>query len=103
MIWDDSGAFQADPDEKRLTTVDVAEVSSTINSDLESGFEGQARPPMLWQPISVALSLMLVIAALGSGWRSIAIEIAHDHKWIRLAFVAAMPAQIWLSLVRSKR
>ena len=78
--------------------VTVDEVASDVDS------EYQMEPPrktVLIQSVLCALTLILIILALGTGWRKIAIEIASDHKWIRLAFVVVTPLQIWLALVSS--
>lgn len=67
--------------------------------------EAAAEPPrktMLIQPILAAFTLILIFAAIGSGWREIAIELVVDKSWLRLAFLAVVPIQIWLALVRDR-
>jgi len=45
-------------------------------------------------------TLFLIIAAIGTGWRQIALEVDVDKNYIRCAFIFAAPFQIWLALVR---
>lgn len=94
--------------EKEGHTVHVTEKASG-GSDLDSekmsredGLTEDPRRIVLNQAILCALTLILIIAALGSGWRQIAIEIKVDHNWTRLLFILVMPLQIWLALVRVK-
>ena len=79
--------------------VNVTEMEDNI--DAEDQMEAP-RKLILVQSILCACTLILIILALGTGWRAMAIEIATDHKWIRLAFIAVMPLQIWLALVSSE-
>ena len=75
-----------------------------VASDVDS--EDQMEPPrktVLIQSVLCALTLILIILALGTGWRKIAIEIVSDHQWIRLAFLVVTPLQIWLALVSVPR
>ena len=66
----------------------------------ENGVTDPPRRIKLNQAVLCAATLFLIVAALASGWRQIAIELVVDKGWIRLAFVAVMPLQIWLALVR---
>lgn len=93
--------------EKDSQIVQVTEKHSG-ESDLDpEGYprvDGLAEAPrkvVLTQAVLCAITLILIIAALGSGWRQIAIQIKVDHNWVRLAFILVMPLQIWLALVRS--
>jgi hypothetical protein len=67
----------------------------------EDGLTEAPRKVVLIQAVLCAITIILIIAALGSGWRQIAIQIMVDHNWVRLAFILVMPLQIWLALVRS--
>lgn len=64
----------------------------------ENGLTDKPRRIKLNQAFLCAATLFLIIAALASGWRQIAIELVVDKSWIRLAFVVVMPLQIWLAL-----
>ena len=65
----------------------------------ENGVSDPPRRIKLNQAVLCAGTIFLIIAALASGWRQIAIEITVDKNWMRLAFIAVMPLQIWLALV----
>ena len=65
----------------------------------ENGLNDPPRRIKLNQAVLCALTLFLIMGALSFGWRKIAIELAVDGGWIRLAFVVVMPLQIWLALV----
>ncbi len=97
--------FEEKTSPKNDGNVFVNEVSS---EDLDAAEGGAARengindPPRrikLNQSILCAATLFLIVAALSTGWRSMAIELSIDNSWIRLAFIAVMPLQAWLALV----
>lgn len=75
------------------------EVLGSQNSDVEENLAETPRKIVLIQPVLTAITLLLVIAAIGSGWRQITLELMVDKGWIRLAFVVVVPLQIWLALV----
>ena len=58
----------------------------------------QPRRIALLHSVLSAFTLALLMAAMGAGWRQIAIEIDSDRKMLRLAFVLVMPLQAWLGL-----
>lgn len=91
--------------EKEGHTVHVTEKPSD-GSDLDSekiaredGLAEGPRKIVLNQAVLCAITIILIIGALGTGWRQLAIEIKVDHNWLRLAFILVMPLQIWLALV----
>jgi len=61
----------------------------------------QHRPTHLMNTVLVALTLILVVTVLGAGYRELVIEIASDKGWIRLAFMALTPIQVFVTLVSS--
>lgn len=67
--------------------------------DEEAGMEEKPREIVLWQCIYESLTIALVMTAIGSGWRAVAVEMIQDPNWIRLAFIVVVPAQLWLALV----
>ena len=67
--------------------------------ELEDDLNEPPRRPVLIQAALTGFTLFLIIAAIGSGWRQIAIEVSVDKSYIRLAFAIAVPFQIWLALV----
>lgn len=67
----------------------------------ESGnIQEEPRQLKIWQAIYTAISILLLTAAIGSGWRQIAIQQIQEPNWLRLLFIVCLPAQLWLSLVR---
>ena len=67
----------------------------------EKGYAEKPRPIILTQALMTAITIILVIGAMGSGWRQMAIEISVDQSFLRLALLAVVPVQIWLALVSS--
>lgn len=65
----------------------------------EDGLTDRPRKLVLNQSIITAITLVLVILALATGWRRVVVEIAIDHAYLRLAFFAVVPLQMWLALV----
>ena len=66
---------------------------------LEENLPQPPRRPVLIQTLQTGITLAMLIAALGNGWRQIVIELLTDHNWMRLAFLIALPLQFWLALV----
>ena len=105
MIWKEENT-EEEPATPVLTNRMHSRAPSTMNpsgphGDLEAFDEKMTQSPrriVFIQPILTALCLVLLIAAIGSGWRQIAIEIKVDKAWIRLAFAAVVPFQYWLAL-----
>ena len=104
MIWKNREDEDESSDEKK-ETVDVS-VSNLENGDggvapeeLEEALVIENRPTLLINPITVGLTLTLLVAALGLGWRSLAQEIAIDGDLIRLSLLVVTPAQVFVSLV----
>lgn len=76
-----------------------SEDNSSGIADLEDEPQEAPRRPVLIQAILTAVTLLLIIGAIGLGWRQIAIETSVDRNYVRLAFIIAAPFQIWLALV----
>lgn len=92
--------------EKEKDTIMVKEMPMDGSEDAYSGdvdpeenFQEPRRKIVLIQAVLSGLTLLLIVAAIGSGFRQIAIETGIDHSYIRLAFVIAVPFQMWLALV----
>lgn len=79
--------------------MDGSEDAYSGDVDPEENFQEPRRKIVLIQSVLSGLTLLLIVAAIGSGFRQIAIEIGIDHSYIRLAFVIAVPFQMWLALV----
>ncbi|KAJ9643155.1 hypothetical protein H2204_002050 [Knufia peltigerae] len=56
------------------------------------------RATNLMNTILVAFTLVIVVVLLGLACRSLAIEIAVDHSYLRLAFLSLVPVQIFFTL-----
>lgn len=71
-----------------------------LQAIFQTGPEGTLteRPLILIQAWCTAITLALVFAALGGGWRQIALQIAIDNNFLRLLFALALIPQIWLAL-----
>jgi hypothetical protein len=99
-IWN-NGANYAD-DEKTLTLESMAEVTDGMKAleRLENGevYEEPRRPQLL-SPFIVGVTLTLITASLGLGWRKLAIEVGVDGSYTRLALLAVSPILFFLGLV----
>lgn len=96
LVWQ-AGAQQevreANKDEKvcRNTQLEV---------DRESGeIIPEERPTNLINTILVAFTLLIILTLLGLGFRSVAVEVAVDKGYTRLAFFALTPVQVFFTLV----
>jgi hypothetical protein len=99
VIWHDGDETPSDSKDAPVVTVaDVGNGEVTLG-ELEEQAMVQDRPTLLINSITVGLTLALLIAALGAGWRSLAQEFSIDGSFTRLALVAATPAQVFVSLV----
>ena len=81
------------------TPLDGSEDAYSGDLDSEENYQEPRRKIVLIQAVLTGLTLLLLVAAIGSGFRQIAIEIGIDHSYIRLAFCIAVPFQMWLALV----
>lgn len=96
MIWPEEGEEELDEKADKAADVNVNEVGSDVD-EIEAAAE-QPRKTMLIQPTITAVTLCLVTVAMGSGYAAIAKQIYLDGNYIRLCFILALPAQVWLSL-----
>jgi hypothetical protein len=98
MVWKD----EMDDNESAPPAFSAASSSISLNADgssLERGGEAAVSPRIvLLQPIPTAITIILLIAAIGSGWRQVALEIKVDHNWMHLAFIVEVSFQYWLAL-----
>ena len=96
--------YEEPVDEKQESAVNVVEIPSDVASGedgygKEEGLVEKPRKIILTQAIITAVTLFLVVAAMGTGFRHMAVEIDVDQSYLRLAFIAIVPIQIWLALV----
>lgn len=87
-----------DGEEEDATAKKVPPVVDT-HIDEETGEYVSKRPTNIQNSVLVAITLMIIMIMLGAGFREIAIEIAVDRGWQRLAFLSMTPVQIFFTLV----
>lgn len=83
----------------RAPSVFTKEVFGSEDGDAEESLPEPPRKIVLIQPVLTAITLVLILAAIGAGWRQVALEIMVDKSYLRLGFVIVVPIQIWLALV----
>lgn len=72
-----------------------------VEIDEESGqIIPEFRSTNLLNTILVSITLILIVTVLGAGFRALAVEIAVDKNYLRLAFLLLTPVQIFFTLVR---
>lgn len=100
VIWGQGEAGQLE--EKAKSSVNVSNVElvegSITPGELEEAMVASGRPTVLINPIMVGLTLTLLVAALGLGWRNLAQEVSVDGKYLRLALLVVTPCQVFVSL-----
>jgi hypothetical protein len=98
-IWND-GANYADS-EKEPATPRIDEITSL--EKLEDGLRDEKpRPLMFISPMVVAGTMILILAALGLGWRKLAVEVAVDGNYFRLGLMIFSPILFFVGLVCSR-
>lgn len=101
MIW----STEASPyDEKMNRSQSMLGAETPYNASdngIVGGEEQKEKPRklVLIQAMLCAVTLALLITAIGSGWRQIGIELLVDNQMLRLAFAVVVPFQCWLALV----
>ena len=83
----------------REMPIDGSDDAFSSEMDVEENYQEPRRKIVLIQAFLTGLTLLLLVAAIGSGFRQIAIELGIDHSYIRLAFIIVVPLQMWLALV----
>ncbi|KAI0134559.1 glycosyl transferase family group 2-domain-containing protein [Xylariales sp. AK1849] len=98
MIWG-AGAMDENEQEndEKATEKNQVEVGVSV-VDLEAALENEVRKTKLGSPLVVAFTLALCIACVGIGVRNVAYEIMTDGNYIRLAFIAIIPLQMWIAM-----
>lgn len=94
LIW---GGGEAALDEKKGANISMVDLGQNPD-DLEDPYSSDFRPTMLITAFQVALTLTLMISTLGLGWRALAQQVAIDGTYLRLALLACVPAQMFVSL-----
>ncbi|KAF2871486.1 glycosyl transferase family group 2-domain-containing protein [Massariosphaeria phaeospora] len=97
MIWGNTSGHPEDGDTKEAF-IDISPIEDLEVTENGQPKEEQLRRPVLIQSVLTAATLILMMAAVGSGCKQVAIEMAVDTNWIRLAFLGCILPQIWLAL-----
>ena len=93
LVWK-TGEPEGEQEERKGPAVVECEI------DEESGeIKPEKRPTHIQNSVLVGFTLLIITVMLGAGFRAIAIEIAVDHGYTRLAFLALTPVQIFFTLV----
>ena len=91
-----------EPDDEETKEKGMPEVRE-VEIDPESGeIIPETRPTHLLNTVLVACTLIIIVTMLGAGFREVVVEIAVDQKYLRLAFVALTPVQVFFTLVSIK-
>lgn len=72
---------------------------TTYDADEETGEQRENRPTNLINTIMVSMTLLLIMVMLGAGIREIVIASLTDGNWVRVAFLALTPIQVFFTLV----
>lgn len=97
LLWRDPHE-DGESKEKEESSDSVATIQAL--RDEEAGEIAQdRRPTMLLNTILVAFTLLIICIVLGAAFRSISIEMAIDGNYIRMAFLALTPIQVFFTLV----
>lgn len=92
LVWK-TGEPEEEQEERKGPAVVECEI------DEESGeIKPEKRPTHIQNSVLVGFTMLIITIMLGAGFRSIAIEIAVDRGYARLAFLALTPVQIFFTL-----
>jgi hypothetical protein len=97
LVWRTGKAEDVDEDDVAAAKKGPAVVDTEINE--ETGEFVSKRPTNIQNSALVGLTMLIITIMLGAGFREIAIEVAVDHGWQRLAFLSLTPVQIFFTLV----
>lgn len=105
MVWSDGGVGG----DSKMTSKRGSRAPSVMIQELPEGGDDEeltvvSEPPrkiVLMQPMLSAMTLLILVVAMGAGWRNIAQEVMIDHTYLRCAIMIVIPLQMWLALVRT--
>ncbi|KKA26508.1 hypothetical protein TD95_004246 [Thielaviopsis punctulata] len=102
LVWKtahDSENNDGDGDDDNRNNSSKEATERVVRIDEESGqIVPEDRPVHLQNALLVALTLFLVAVSLGAAWRQLAVEIAVDGNYKRLAFLVLSPIQVFFTL-----
>lgn len=96
MVWKGGSA---NGEEKIEDIEESPQVSGEVWDEAPEDLVDKPRKIVLIQASITAATLAMIIAAIGGGFRRVAVEIMIDHTCLRLALIVVVPIQIWLGLV----
>ncbi|KAF2810497.1 uncharacterized protein BDZ99DRAFT_488274 [Mytilinidion resinicola] len=93
LVWKTGEPEEEEEGEKKRPAIVGTEI------DEESGdFKPEKRPTHIQNAVLVCFTFLIIIVMLGAGFRAVAIEIMVDRGYVRLAFLALTPVQIFFTL-----
>ncbi|KAI0601675.1 glycosyl transferase family group 2-domain-containing protein [Biscogniauxia sp. FL1348] len=95
MIWGNGVDGDEEEEDEKAEKSQVVDVGVSP-VDLEAALETENRRMKLTSPFTVGLTLALSISCIGLGLKNLALEIATDGSYVRLALLACVPIQIWV-------
>ncbi len=95
VIWNETEMGSEEKQSPQSSNTDLPDGASP--PDVEDG-AGEKRPTLLLNPLMVGVTVTILVAALGLGWRALAQQIAIDGKYLRLALLLVTPCQVFVSL-----
>lgn len=96
-IW--GSEEQQEYDEKKSAAASVIDLGIVAEGgDPEDPYATEKRPLLLITAVQVALTLTLMITTLSLGWKQLAMQVAVDGSYTRLALLAVTPLQMFVSL-----
>ncbi|KAF8540092.1 glycosyl transferase family group 2-domain-containing protein [Trichophaea hybrida] len=96
LVWKvPSGEEDEEGKDAKLAKSSIEEIIDEETGEL--GYR-ERRPTNLMNTLLVALTLVLIFCMLGAGYRQIAIQTAVDGNYLRMAFVALTPVQVFFTL-----
>jgi len=96
MVWKQEGEEEEEVSEKeKHAEINIDELGP--DSEEAGAYEKPRRIALANATLS-AFTLCTIITVLGLGWRKVALEIAYDGSYTRLALAAAILPQFWVSL-----
>ena len=100
LVWEAPMGVAISEKRDESNNTSQTDVSETAPRDEEAGEAAlEQRPTMLLNTMLVSLTLFIICVVLGAAFRAIAQEIAVDGNYIRMAFIALTPIQIFFTLV----
>ncbi|KXT15161.1 hypothetical protein AC579_7930 [Pseudocercospora musae] len=98
VVWKTGNSSNEDEEESSGNEKKVPRVTAQIVDEESGEIAPEERPTHLMNTVLVSLTLFLITIMLGAGFRQIAIELTVDKSYLRLAFLALTPVQVFFTL-----